>query len=135
MGDKFDDRLRHKIIGLEFSSNYDCKRFHSLSPTQLMMLMEMGFCKPGDRQNDAPSALEFLLFSERCEVKDPDSEVTFTGYIIEPGRDDCRVSIEGCAVGITPSLLDCGIVQDFISMFRHADDFEVDGNACSCWFD
>lgn len=89
-------------------------------------LVENGWLDPEDRQNNSPSAGEFIKFCKQYP------QVKLIGYTIVPERDDCRTSIEGL-------FCDHDINQDLISAFSElyydADEFEVNDETLYAWWD
>ena len=123
-----DDKRRCEIMRIARPVNYmgGCYRFEGLTLDQLNLLLDEGFIDPEERQNDAPTTIEFKSFLEAY----PDA--TIHGYIISPNRDDYRISIEGAEYNGDVSK---EMMIDFIEMFRFADDFTVSDNCLYCWFD
>ncbi len=65
------------------------RSFKNLTLEKLEKLIELGFCDPVGRQNDSPTAQQFLKFMQKY----PD--VKAHGYCIHRGRKDYRMTIEG----------------------------------------
>ena len=123
-----DDKRRCEIIGITSPVEYwgGCCRFEGLTLDRLNLLFDERFIDPEERQNNAPSTLEFKSFLEAYP------ETTVHGYIVSPERDDYRVSIEGAEYNGEVSK---EMAMDFVEMFRFADDFTVSDNCLYCWFD
>lgn len=90
-------------------------------------LIDLGYADPNDRQNEAPTLGEFVSFCEKYP------EFRMNGYTIGGDRDDARISIPEAR----GTAMSDGAVQDFISLFRGADEFSADAESgeCYCWFD
>ena len=92
-------------------------------------LLNRGFLPPVDKQNDAPTAQEFIGFMEQ---HDP-GNWTLSGYSVSPARDDVRVSIDG--IRSFGPLTDRDMV-DFLRTFRTANKLVAEDNQpVFCWYD
>ena len=129
-----DADLREQLI---FGRNYipanykagGMCRFDNLRFKMAKELMNRGFLSPEDKQNEAPTAQEFITFMKQ---HDPNNWILH-GYAISPKREDVRVSIEGIE-SIDP-LSDHDMV-DFLRTFRDADSLITDSNLqVFCWYD
>ena len=126
--------IREQII---FGRNYDpaayahggvCP-FRDLCYGKAKRLLDEGYLPPEDKQNDAPTAQEFLDF---MAAHDPDNW-TLHGYSVSPTREDVRVSIEGIR-SLRP-LTDHDMV-DFLRTFRSATKLIAeDEKPVYCWYD
>lgn len=126
--------IREQLI---FGQDYDpetyapggIRQFGNLSFKKAKELMERGFLPPKDKQNDAPTAQEFVDF---MAAHDPDNW-TLHGYSVSPEREDVRVTIEGIeSVG---PLTDHDMV-DFLRTFLLANKLTAeDEKPVRCWFD
>ena len=81
-------------------------------------LVDYGFLDPDDKQNEAPTAGEFIEFCKNH----PNIDCRLLGYAVSPQRNDCRVSIEGLKCKTD----DSQFFDDFVRMFSDADEYEVD---------
>lgn len=101
-----------------------CRSFGNMSVDLLSKLVEMNFADPDDRQNDAPSIEEFIEFMNKW------SGYVVHGYVISDKRSDYRVSVE--AIEKIGEFKTKEEFEDFVSMFRYADEFDTKGYT---WFD
>ena len=124
----YDDKRRCEIIGIPYPVVYSggCCNFKGLTLDKLSLLLDEGFADPEEQQNSAPDTMEFKSFLEKYP------QVTLHGYMVSPERDDYRMSIEGLEYNgaVSREMLD-----DFIAMFRFADEFEFENDYLYCWFD
>ena len=129
-----DADLREQLIfGRNYSpANYAVGgicQFDNLHFKMATELVRRGFLPPEDKQNEAPTAQEFIDFMKQ---HDPDNW-TLIGYAVSPTREDVRVSIEG--IRSDRPLLDHDMV-DFLRTFRDADKLIAeDGQPVFCWYD
>lgn len=65
------------------------RMFNGATVKQIKTLLDEGFLDPEDAQNDSPTAIEFFEFMQEHPT------LTAHGYVVEPARIDCRVTIEG----------------------------------------
>ena len=127
-----DANIREQLI---FGRDYDpdnyrgtCQ-FDNLSFQKAKELMERGYLSPEDKQNESPTAQEFVDF---MAAHDPDNWFLH-GYVVSPYREDVRVSIEG--IGSVGPITDHDMV-DFLRTFRHADSLIAeDEQPVFCWYD
>lgn len=128
MNYNYDDKRRCEIIGLKYPVEYlgGCQSFTELTLTELNLLLDENFIDPEEYQNDSPNTMQFKEFLDKY----PD--VRLHGYIVSPERDDYRVTIEGLEYygDVSKEML-----QDFINVFRYADDFICEDDHLFCWFD
>lgn len=73
------------------------RHFENLTLAQLTELIELEFCNPADRQNDAPTAGQFYKFIKKFPF------LCAHGYTVHQSRDDYRMTIEGLHFEGTPS--------------------------------
>ena len=112
-----DVSRRDEILFGGFQEEKYCggiRRFEGLSASKLRQLVEEGFADPEDKQNYAPTLMEFLRFAEEH------THVTFSGYAVHPEREDYRVSVDGMEM-IT---MDVREASDAINFLRGADEFD-----------
>lgn len=100
--------------------NYD---YATLS--QLELLLKENFADPNDQQNEAPTFLQFVEFMRE------NPEVTAHGYIVEPHREDYRVTIEGLYLEAEHVTLESKFA--FVQFNAEADELETDGDLRSWW--
>lgn len=129
----FANLREHLIFGRSYDyANYEkggACRFEGLTFEVAMNLIKWKFLPPDDRQNDSPTAQEFVGFMEQ---HNPENWV-LNGYVISPLRKDVRVSIEG--IDSIGPLTDHDMA-DFLRTFRDADSlYAEDGEPVSCWYD
>ena len=129
-----DADFREQLI---FGQDYDpddytaggIRLFKNLSCRTAQELMERGYLPSEDKQNDAPTAQEFIDF---MTAHNPDNW-TLHGYSVSPKREDVRISIDG--IGSIGPLADHDMV-DFLRTFRTANVLNAeDGKPVSCWYD
>lgn len=125
-----DFEKRDEIIFGEYDENtygmggirdFDCMNFEVLA-----RLLALKFIDPDDKQNDCPSVKEIFEFMAKYPI------YTTHGYAITPNRNDYRVSLRG--VEKNSCVDNADELEDFMKLFKHADDFEV-SNTVYCWFD
>lgn len=118
---------------LQSPKSYECggiASFDGLKPEGMRILIQKGYARADETQNDSPSIEEFTAF---CE-KHPG--FTMHGYLVSEAREDCRVSVEG-VIG-APDALDAEGVREFVRYFRFADEFALGDNKDQpyyCWYD
>lgn len=100
--------------------------FRNLSAMKCRELLEKGFADPEDCQNSAPSFLEITEFLER------NPNFTGHGYAVSPDRNDYRVTIEGVEAH---GPLSNSEKNEFVDLFRQADDFTLKDDVAFAWFD
>lgn len=67
-----------------------------VTPETLGQLLREGYVNADDRQNNSPTAIDFLQLGARLEREG--TTVEYSGYVIPPYREDARVSITGMDV-------------------------------------
>jgi len=100
--------------------------FKGLTIEQLEELEKARFLDTSDRQNDAPSIKEFVMFMRKYP------RFTAHGYATSPHRKDYRVSLEGLELR---GEYDAGTKADFLELCRKANDLIIEGNRLYCWYD
>lgn len=138
------ERIRYKYLNeqvanfrdmLLFGEKYDTSKyiggvrhFGEITLETLERLVDAGLADKDDCQNNAPSIEEFMKF-----IRERTSDGWYLhGYAVSADRDDCRISIEGCGCRIEGYSAED--VEDFVYMFRYADDFVISGELF-CWYD
>lgn len=102
------------------------KPFKKLTVEKLEELIEGNFIDIAGKQNNSPTAQQFLEFMKQH------SGTTAHGYAISPLRDDYRVTIEGVeSWGVN----DTEVQLTFTRQFRHANDLKVTATHLYCWYD
>ena len=102
------------------------RKFSNLDISTLKQLVAQKFADPDEQQNDAPTIAEFVEFMEKYP------NMKAHGYVTGHPRSDYRLSIEG----IEGQIINYENMRDFISVFRIADEFEINENGyCRCWYD
>ena len=101
------------------------RRFESLSVSGLQNLLALNAIDPEEQHNCAPTTQEIYDF-----MKDHDN-FTAHGYAVSTSRDDYRISLEGVE-GFCETRAD---MEDFVNMFRFADEFSISDGEAWCWFD
>jgi len=123
-----NEERRNELLKLNTGVDYqrfDMERFEDLTVEDFGTLLAEKFIDPRDKQNKAPTAIEFYRFMQRYP------QFKAHGYAVSKDRIDYRITIEGLQ-GVTMS--DEG-VQMFANTFTNADDFRIDGGYCYCWYD
>ena len=103
------------------------RSFSGLNLSKLNKLIYLGYADPDEAQNCAPTIGEFKEFMADYP------KYTAHGYTVSPKRNDFRVSIEGIEKDTGYETAE--ELEDFISMFRHADEFNVSKTGMYCWYD
>ena len=103
------------------------RHYSGLNLKDLNKLIKLGYADLDEEQNFAPTIGEFRQFMEEHHG------YTAHGYVVSPNRDDFRVSIEGIEKDTGYETAE--ELEDFISMFRHADEFNVSKTGMYCWYD
>ena len=101
------------------------RHFDGMTADEYSRLFAIGAIDPEDSQNCAPAAWEIYEF-----IKEHPS-FTAHGYVVSPERDDHRISLEGVD-GTYESIEE---MQDFITLFRFADEFSISNGEAYAWFD
>jgi hypothetical protein len=92
----------------------------------LQKLVDSGFAKLDDAQNDAPTLGEFIDF-----LKDH-SAFLVNGYVVEAERDDCRVTITGLEfLGAATNQQ----IEAFTYFSEGASEIEITPERLYCWWD
>lgn len=128
----YDANYRDNII---FNEKFNSRKyvggirhFTNVSLDTIITLIERGFANPSDKQNEAPSILEFCEFVKNHNP----NNWYFHGYAVSPNRYDCRVSVEG--IGSVHPLTSDDLV-DFISLCKYADTLiDKKNNPVYCWY-
>ncbi len=105
----------------------------------LQQLFDEGFIDRKEKQNDAPTTEEFLMFLQRWPV------LRVHGYFVVGDRSDYRISIEGAMTevleretrfsmrlsteGVTEELM-----QAFVDEYEFADELSI-RDGLYCWYD
>lgn len=92
--------------------------FEGLSFAMLKNLVLNGKVNLDDRQNNAPSIMEFLNWTIENAAEDA---TTFSGYYIPLTRNDCRVTIE--AIYLQLPFASQQAQQAYLDSFHTADEF------------
>ena len=107
-----DDILRQNIMGIKAKYSGGTYAFKKLELITLNKLIENGFVNLEEKQNPgAPSILEFWELLKKY----PDEPIVLDGYIVEPERDDYRISIDALE-GKSRSE---SFIRDFILFLTH----------------
>jgi len=118
---------RDSILGIEPQYTFGgITRFAELDIGRLDALLAAGHADPLERHNEAPSIAEFREFL----VAHPRFKAH--GYVVDPRRDDYRLSIEGVELRDTPTASE---VTAFSKMFSGADEFVTRNGKLFCWYD
>lgn len=104
----------------------DYNSFHGLNTKSLKQLLDEKLINPEETQNDSPSIQEFYDFMAKYPG------CTAHGYVIGPPRDDNRISIEDITYD---GPINDEMREEFIAMFRYADEFECSKTTLYCWYD
>ena len=126
-----DYRRRERLLGLDENiwddedNIFDVIRVDHLSIAVLEKLLEEKFINPDGRQNESPSAIEFIRFMRKYP------SVQAHGYAVSPYHDDYRVTIEGLYVGWRDCTAD--MRTDFEEFCANADCLEIESDPYSWW--
>jgi hypothetical protein len=99
--------------------------FEHLKLSQLKLLIDNHYIDLKSEHNSSPTVQEFYDFMK----KHPNFQAT--GYAINHRRDDCRVSLDG--VQCQTKELTKEEINDFVEMFRDADEFNI--HTGYAWYD
>ena len=125
-----DYRLRDEII---FGAEVDWERaaggiekFEGLTLEQLAELLEGGFARPNDEHNLAPTTGKFAEFMRKYP------QFTAHGFVTNPNREDCLVSIEGIKLEgeYTEEIL-----REFVQLCSGTENIAAYKDGLFCWFD
>jgi hypothetical protein len=119
--------LRDKIIfgSMQLWEPNEIKYFENLSYSQLYELIDNNLIELDECQNDSPTVNEFYKFMQLH------INATAHGYVVSPGRDDTRVSLEGIA--LASEFVDKSALSDFIELCKHADELQTQGDLYAWW--
>lgn len=119
--------LRDKIVfgDMQLWAPNEIKYFEYLSYSQLHELIDNNLIELDECQNDSPSVKEFYEFMQQH------INTTTHGYVVSPGRDDTRVSLEGIA--LASEFVDKNVFSDFIELCKHADELQTQGDLYAWW--
>ena len=111
----------------KLDEKYDCMAFAGMTREALQVCLDKGWTTKDEAQNSAPNVGEILDF-----LKD-NPAFKAHGYVVTAERQDARISVEGVQASGAPAEQ----VQEFINMFRHADNFDasLESGDCFAWFD
>ena len=118
---RYDNKIPSEVIEeiifkkkINWSDSLGIERFQNIDISTLKSLKEIGCLDLGDRQNNSPTAGEFMKFME----KHPN--VKCHGYMVSPFRRDYRITLEGleCYENIAD------VKEDF-EQFRDADEYKT----------
>jgi hypothetical protein len=109
------------------------KRFKRLPLELLELLVIEGHTDHEDRQNNAPSIRELLVFAK--QMKEKGYFFTFGGYAITHEREDYRVSID--TIDITYYFDNNNHIYSKLikSFFKNADEIDESTNHFHFWYD
>lgn len=102
-------------------------RYKDLNVFDLKKLIDLGYMDVNDKQNNAPTTKEFLLFMEKNPF------FLAHGYAVKGDREDCRVVIEG--LEHHGSIKKETLKNDFLKLFHDADDLVFYDDFQYCWYD
>lgn len=123
-----DWRRRDKILGIDVDWESEPGGTILLKQIELATLEQLfreRFLDPNDRQNEAPSAQQFLFFIQ----KHP--ETVAHGYAISPLRSDYRITIDGLSVD--PSFATKDMTLAFTEFCKDADELEIENGLWAWW--
>ena len=123
-----DVKLRDELIFGEYDeSKYagGIRPFKKLGLVTLKKLVAQNFISLDDAQNDCPCVRTILRFMNRY----PD--YTAHGYVVSVCRGDYRISLDGVEKDREADSV--RELEDFVRLFRHADNFYIDSEMY-CWF-
>ena len=103
------------------------RHVHSVPPDVIELLIQKGYLKRNESQNESPTTEQFLRFMKRWRQY----TVLAHGYEISKERDDCRITIEGIEVEHPPTIRDHRFAEDWFELTNGADEC----NEFSCWWD
>jgi hypothetical protein len=122
-----DQEKRDEIVGVSCTNPkiMDICLYDGLDVQALKSLIELKFADPEERQNDSPTVREF------CDFMEKHPEFKANGYTVDKSRPDYRVSV----TGLEGDAQSTESIEDFVRMFRNADEFEQNMNHLYCWYD
>jgi hypothetical protein len=133
---KSDYRQRDLILkGFFDSKEYvgGTKRFSKLPLELLELLVLEDHADHNDRQNNAPSIRDLIIFAKQMSEKG--YYFFFNGYAVSPDRDDYRVSVDTINIKYyfdNSNHLNNKIIEKF---FKDADEKDLDNGAMRFWYD
>ena len=110
----------------DHSSSGGINHFKNLDINTLKILMDEGFANPNESTNHSPTTKDYYEFLKR------NPQFTAHGYVVDPSRDDCRITIEGIHF---QGKVNIDQIISFINLARFADDEIVSKNTLFCWYD
>lgn len=121
-----DQALRDVILGI-LPHHYagGIAKFNGLTVDKLKLLIDNNFIDMQGTQNYSPTTEDIYNFMCRHP------EMMAHGYAVNLSRSDYRVTLEGVQ-GHTDSQ---GTINEFISIFRQADEFMFEDGHLYCWYD
>ncbi|WP_337100029.1 hypothetical protein [Paenibacillus sp. YIM B09110] len=123
-----DHEARDEMLGIDMNwndSKFDIVYFKNLDVQMLEQLYINNFLNPEDRQNNSPSVAEIFEFM----MLHP--QVTASGYIVSPNRDDHRVSIDSLAV--SEQYVSKRLKKEFEKFCENADELSLTNDLFSWW--
>lgn len=114
------------FVGTEQSYTFGLALFSYLNGETLQRLVDEGYAKPDDAQNNSPTLGAFLRL-----MKDHPA-FTANGYAVQAERYDCRVTITGQDLRGKPSPQD---LEVFKIISEGADERTIAENRLYCWWD
>jgi hypothetical protein len=111
---------------LILQGKYDIYYFDNMTTAQARLCIARGWLDPKSCQNDSPDVETMVKF---CETN---PGFRMHGYVVTPGREDTRISLEGV---ISPGKPSPRQVENFAMAFRYADEFDISAQGCRAWYD
>lgn len=97
--------------------------FKDLSPRLLHQLVILKMADNEECQNNGPTIYEFLKFAEECKSN---AEITFSGYVISPFRNDGSLVVDKISMKAEQIDPECTIA--FMDRFDNADELKSSYN-------
>lgn len=123
-------QLRLKTIGDKGTDRCGLIYFGDLTGKQAALLLAKGVADPDGTQNDSPTFAAITAFL----LENP--AFRGHGYVVGPERPDHRITLEGVQADGEKFVIPPGQVDNFVKMFRQADEFESkQGGQHRAWYD
>lgn len=123
-----DTQRRNRILGITFDWEKVSSGTMSLERIDvktLELLFRERFIDPNEKQNESPTAIQFLSFMQKYPV------VLAQGYVVSPNREDYRITIDGLSV--QPSYASGELKLAFFEFCKDADELNIEDGLRAWW--
>ena len=119
------------MLGLKQKTFFGGVESCKFSVEELSSVLDMGFTKPEQKQNQAPTVETFFNFGKQAVASG--AVVEYIGFLESKSRDDARLIIDGIKVTNFPESID--LILEFSQTFHGADEFTAKRDLLRAWYD